>query len=484
MHTQQQYTLDQLQELVRCGVIKIPANNTLASNPELHYAPENNNNFSGALCMIGKIRTVDKCPKCKKMYEFIGNDIGLLCKKCHTRPKTYYINYWWKGKERNIYSYNGNRLTDFFGTLRLLVTINQEIENHKKGISTFDPDRYLPKKIKEYSFNHVANQWFQNKLDRQRQNDLAPSYTKELERYVRKYFIPFFGGKDIREIRNIDIKNFRKQLPENQKLKTIKNIMDALRNLFIEFKEDYECLDKIPKFPKIKYQKYVCTWLTPDEQDAIYQHLPEEHYAIFYFIRRTGVRTMEAAALQKQDLDIKNNMAIIRRSFSDGKLREVTKQKEWGVVYLDDGVMKACFDKKKILAMKPNDFIFTHNYRGKVTSYSHSTIEYWWAKAKLLAGTQGKLPLKDATRHSLASQAINRGVPLKYVSGALRHSNQKITEEVYAHLLKENLKEVFSDPKTRCKPDTIDKVAPLHTDKKEDKTGPNGGRTRVFNVRG
>jgi integrase len=80
---------------------------------------------------------------------------------------------------------------------------------------------------------------------------------------------------------------------------------------------------------------------------------------------------------------------------------------------------------------------------------NHSTIKYWWAKIKRLPGIKGKLPLKDATRHGLASQALNRGVPLKYVSGALRHSTQKITEEVYNHPLKENIKEVFSNLKTR-----------------------------------
>jgi integrase len=59
-------------------------------------------------------------------------------------------------------------------------------------------------------------------------------------------------------------------------------------------------------------------------------------------------------------------------------------------------------------------------------------------------GTVKELPLVTfhGLRHSFATHAILANQPLKLVSAFLGHANQKVTEEIYIHLLAGSLRQV------------------------------------------
>jgi len=61
-----------------------------------------------------------------------------------------------------------------------------------------------------------------------------------------------------------------------------------------------------------------------------------------------------------------------------------------------------------------------------------------WNKARDEAKVK-KITLYEGTRHSLASQAINRGVPISTIQKFLRHESSKMTQR-YAHLKTETLR--------------------------------------------
>ena len=85
-----------------------------------------------------------------------------------------------------------------------------------------------------YAFDTKAEEWLKHKEIKVQKGDLAASYTKELKRYIGKYYEPFFKSLDVREVRTGHIDDFYSSLPEHLSTKTVKNILNALQNFFLE----------------------------------------------------------------------------------------------------------------------------------------------------------------------------------------------------------------------------------------------------------
>ena len=97
------------------------------------------------LCMKGKIRTKEFCPKCEKSFE--GNP--LRCPACLTTPKKHFIDLYQKNYGRlKIYSdKTGHSLDSFARAQRVLEAIRYEIDQH-----IFDPQKYIKADLKLYLF--------------------------------------------------------------------------------------------------------------------------------------------------------------------------------------------------------------------------------------------------------------------------------------------------------------------------------------------
>lgn len=80
-----------------------------------------------------------------------------------------------------------------------------------------------------------------------------------------------------------------------------------------------------------------------------------------------------------------------------------------------------------------------------------------WDNVREKIGQSKSIRLYDATRHSMASQLVNKGVPLLSVRDLLGHSNTKMTER-YAHVDLEKLK--FDMKNQSLKGVTVTKLSP------------------------
>src|SRR3990172_3086512 len=163
--------------------------------------------------MAGRIRTKEKCPKCSGIF----HGSPLLCPTCLIPPKKYYIDIYYK-KQIKLYSTrDGYPLDSWLRATRLLETIRGEIDR-----KVFDPNDYLPEKKTFFSFEVKINEWLDSKEKKVKKGDLAPSYTKELKRYIERFYAPFFKAMDIREIRSGHVESLYNSLPENLSTKTTK----------------------------------------------------------------------------------------------------------------------------------------------------------------------------------------------------------------------------------------------------------------------
>jgi|SRR5271157_6056193 len=303
-----------------------------------------------------------------------------------------------------------------------LSQIHGEIE-----IGTFDADFYAKTRKSVQSFAVYAEQWLQRCERKVTLGKLSKVHFRHLRHCVRNLFTPFFGELNMLEIKGRHINVFWLSLEKAPK--TIFNIMSALHRLFTDAHRD-EIIQKIPNFPPELKQSDLpepdWRWASEEIQEKIFEHLAPEDLYFILFQACHGTRTGETRALQHHDLDLANDTVTIRRAFSERDLQEHTKTKKNRTLPLDPLWKEIYLSRPR--AIDPYGFIFTRE--GK----PYSTKWMWrrWCEACDKAGVPG-LTLYAGTRHSLASQAANRGVSIYMIAKFLGHNDIK-TSQRYAHL--------------------------------------------------
>jgi integrase len=371
--------------------------------------------------MPGTIRTKEKCPKCRKPFESVHEKIGFVCKEHQTVPQRFFIDVYFGGRQIKIYSHkSGLVLSSHDLALETLKHIQFEIRN-----KTFDPSRYVKGDIKKYLFENLVEEWYEDKRKDADKNCLAWSYVSKLRCYIENYWKPFFRGRDVREIRNVHIKGFKRCLPDKLSPKYIRNIMKALENFFNLLLQD-EVIEKKPVFPVIALDEPVIKWCTREDQDALLNAIPDRHRFIFFFLTRQGLRPGEAMAMKWEDIDLQTGILTVKRTVSGRKIREKTKTKRVRPRLLHPDILDLL---KSVPRGLPHTYLFTNPNTGK--PYLPDTVNRLWNNACDKAKIEIKL--YQATRHSVASMASTSGVDINIIKEVLGHTDIRTTQK-YAHV--------------------------------------------------
>ncbi|MGD9818686.1 MAG: tyrosine-type recombinase/integrase, partial [Desulfomonilaceae bacterium] len=196
-----------------------------------------------------------------------------------------------------------------------------------------------------------------------------------------------------------------------------------------------EVIQQLPIFPKLgRVPEPNWQWVDEESQEKILEVLDADDYFAIYFLMCHGCRTGELRALKHKDIDLQKNTVTIRRSFSGDQIRETTKSKRSRVLPLDES-WRDLYESRPT-PINDDMFVFTKN--GK--PLSHTWLSKQFRKACDKIGIDG-LTLYQATRHSLASQAANRGESLYLIGKMLGHSTSKMTER-YSHVETNALKQI------------------------------------------
>ena len=308
-----------------------------------------------------------------------------------------------------------------------LSQIHGEIEN-----GTFDEAFYAKKRKSLHSFSVYAEEWLRNCKRRVERDELSPTYYGSLKNYVMNLFIPFFGDTDMMEIRGRQLKSFFMSL--DYAPKSLTNVIAALQKLFRDA-VDEEVIQTLPKFPDIGTVPEPKTRLIDEEtQEEVFKHLTADAYFMILFAATHGVRPGESRALQHHDIDLKNDTVTIQRAFADNALREITKSKRIRVLPLDPTWKMIYLSRPRHL--DGEGFVFCDEHG---QPHGRNWCRNQWNRACKLAGVECNL--YEGTRHSLASQAVNRGESLFIVSKFLGHSTVEQTKR-YSHLAVAPLKKI------------------------------------------
>jgi integrase len=318
----------------------------------------------------------------------------------HRPAKRYYVQIWWDGKIEKIWKYYDVPLTDQPIAEKLLNKIRAEIDN-----GTFHLKSY---KSNVLSITEYSRRWLEI-------IDVKPATLHDYKNSVEKHIIPYFGNKDIRLIRAMDLKLFYKSIERSQKTKY--NIMTCLRTIFLEAyrNEDLQVLPPFPRLsmgdvPDIKY-------LTREQQEKVLSFIPDRHKPVFQFAMEYGLRIGEVRALQWDCID--DAEVIIKRSFSREKLQETTKtgkQRKYGLTSYTKDILKN-------IQVTSATFVFVRK-DGK--PYRGENVNSIWKAACDEAGIH--INLYNAVRHSLGCQLMDEHVGIDKIQQVLGHTRPEMTK--------------------------------------------------------
>jgi integrase len=341
----------------------------------------------------------------------------------------------WAVYVKGINIYCDKSRQSFYSKEHAEATLVQIFGEMKQG--TFDPDFYSKRRKSIYSFSVYTEQWIKDFEKLVNAGKRSPSTFKKYKSYIENEFKPLFKETSLLDITAGNIKQYYLTII-NLHPKTIYNKLAALHKIFADARDE-GVIQTVPKFPiELKTNTLpepIIKWADINIQDMILKEIPEEVYPAIFFQMTHATRTGETRALQRKHIDTNRDTVLIEQAFVGNEVRS-TKTKNSGLVPLDPEFKKIYLKMEKGF---PEDFVFKKQKgRGKGKPFSESYLRKMWNKARKKTGVE-KITLYEGTRHSLASQAINKGVPISTIQKFLRHESPKMTER-YAHLKTETLK--------------------------------------------
>jgi integrase len=300
-------------------------------------------------------------------------------------------------------------------------------------------------------FDKFAGKWFRREvqlpMERRMEGALAPSSVRNHELYLRKYLIPFFGGRDIRSIRIANIQELHDHCLELEpplSTRSIDLILSTLGRVFV-YAEAQELVESHPvvawkrargrrrssSAKPIQREKA----LDSEELDLFLSIAKREHaawYPFILFLADTGARLGEASALRWIDVSLEGGVARITRSFSNGKFLSLPKTRRERTVELSARLRDILArvrpdivgEEALVFANEAGGFIDPHHFRDRV---------FRRIAKKALGPARQFTP--HGLRHAFASLHLARGTNLKWVQNMGSWASAKLLLDLYGHFL-------------------------------------------------
>ena len=320
----------------------------------------------------------------------------------------------WKGRKIYINKYlDGTPLYHPVQAQRVLEKLRSEVD---QGI--FDPANWG----KDRSLL-IENAWRQY----QEQAVVGPDRMTARENIFQNYILPHFKGLTLKMIEENHINAWWSFVLAGNFAPAYNRVIRATLRAFLSFHRVTRI--KALSFPVAKVPHKTVEWLTAPEQARVLEFIPPQHSGIIEFIIVYGCRPSEACNLKKSDIDWDHK-------------RLTFKQRKAG----DENVLPLTPRIETILRtprhIESLEFAFSKPSGGQ---YSRQELWKVWSVANRSANKKYGLKvvsLKNATRHSKASQLMTAGEPISLIARILGNS-EKVVEQSYGRVGLDRLSEVL-----------------------------------------
>jgi site-specific recombinase XerD len=215
-----------------------------------------------------------------------------------------------------------------------------------------------------------------------------------------------FGTKKLDEMTSLEIEQFRDATAEKHSKATANRYRDLLSAIFKRAVRDgHVTVNPVRAVSKFRENNERVSYLTPQEEEAVYKALPAQFRPHFLISIHTGLRWTEQMNLRWQDIDLLTDFITVAVS-KHGRSRRVAINPTARAVLVDLSSQRARVDDS-------TEFIFTIRPR-ESKAFFPQTVER--AKAALKQAGQDA-PHLDAyvwhsNRHTFASKLAMSGADL------------------------------------------------------------------------
>lgn len=286
--------------------------------------------------------------------------------------------------------------------------------------------------------DHLVDQFIQHlKIEKALSNNTIESYSSDLKR-----FISFCNLKNI-NLKEMGIDDFIMFFEDLQKEKkedgTIIRYMVTTRS-FVRYLVKIGFLEKDPLYffqlPKMK--RSLPHFLSEEETEKllctadINKKNGLRDRVILELLYATGMRVSEVITLKVSQINLQSGFVIV---FGKGSKERIVPLGEESIFWL----------KRYIAKFNIRDYLLP----GRKSK--HLTRQFVWKMIKQYADKAGiKYVTPHTLRHSFATHMLIRGADLHSVQLMLGHSDISTTE-IYTHVTKERLREVYQKYHPRAK---------------------------------
>ena len=283
--------------------------------------------------------------------------------------------------------------------------------------------------------------------------------TRRTYRGMASYALGDLGDMTIDTVTRDDVAAWVNARAEASSGKTLRNQHALLAASFTDAVRDGLLVENVftgTRMPRTDHDDAEMVFLTPEEFARLHAVVSPQYQALVVFAVGTGARFGEITALQRQDIDMVRMTARIRRAWKHtGRSARVIgppKSKRSNRTVRFGAEVAERLEPLLAGERRHDDWLFTTKSGGPI---GHSSFwRHAWAPAvRRFAGDEigrrlesgrmteytvtagpGKRPRFHDLRHTFASWAIQRGIPLPVLQRQLGHESITTTVDRYGHL--------------------------------------------------
>ena len=252
--------------------------------------------------------------------------------------------------------------------------------------------------------------------------------------HLRCYILPFLGKVKLHELSVETQQGFVTRVGGKVSRKTTLNVLATLSSMLSTAKTwgfTTAVVDaKTLAFPK-RGLKYEARCFTVEELRRILAAASSPWHVLYCILTMDGLRAGEALGLQWPDVDFDRKLLNIRRSAWCGKIKTAKNESSETVLPIPEPLVEILKQYRQDWKPNPAGFLFaTRN--GRPPS-SNKVCEY--QLGPLLDALDIERCGLHAFRHTHTSLLLDSGANIKVVQRQLRHSDERTTLGIYAHVV-------------------------------------------------
>lgn len=340
--------------------------------------------------------------------------------------------------------------------------VKNKLEEFKKQLLITEGDI----KKNDISFEDFSNHWMNSVL----KNKLKPSSYNRKQVTLENQVYPFLGTIPINKITHSDVQDMINELVERGlSYSTIKKAYEAVNACCREYRirsgEYFNPCEGVTLPVNIEKNISDIKFFNEEQRKAIIKEATRKYKtgkpvyrmgSAIVALMYTGLRVGELVALTWDDIDFDNKTISVSKNAVTVRVNEEGKP-HYQLITQNS---TKTFSGKRIIPMtkmaysafqdiykvnKNNDYVISTQNNKQINPRSIDEMFYSILKHANLAKDKSELCGVHSLRHTFASMLFQNGCDVKVVSEILGHSDTKITENIYIHVIQDQKVKAIQD---------------------------------------